>query len=118
MLFPDCGANVRRKTGRRWPGFLLWVWGRCSAHSALCRCPYFEGATCGFFQKTLFFGNFSPAFPVFHKFTQKTGGRFGAFFAGLGKIAKKGIEIEFFFVYNDTVVVLTHCAYCEWGTAP
>ena len=35
-----------------------------------------------------------------------------------GEIAKKGIEIEFFFVYNDTVVVLTHCAYCEWGTAP
>ncbi|MGYP005765339631 len=23
MLFPDCGANVRRKTGRHWPGFLL-----------------------------------------------------------------------------------------------
>ena len=35
------------------------------------------------------------------------------FFAGFGKIAKKGIEIEFSFVYNDTVVVI-HCAQSEW----
>ncbi|OLA29368.1 MAG: hypothetical protein BHW33_06480 [Firmicutes bacterium CAG:137_57_8] len=48
----------------------------------------------------------------------ETGGNLVLFFAGFGKIAKKGIEIEFSFVYNDTVVVPIHCAQSEWGRAP
>lgn len=70
------------------------------------------------FPKNTVFWELLSGFSCFSQIYTENRGTIWRLFAGLGKIAKKGIEIEFFFVYNDTVVVLTHCAYCEWGTAP